>query len=169
MAFTFLLDCVGWLGFRFSESSGTTCIWTFDYVDEVILQTVLPFVIAGVVVTAYFVHKTYYQRYYTGSADVLLERLGSLYNMYSTLLLTLTYLLLTSTVTTIFRMFPCADVDPNDEAGGADMFLRVRLGCVCLYAGPNKMFVCRPTTVYHARQIDIISAWLLRAPWRLCT
>lgn len=128
LSYSFLLDTLSWLGIHVAESSGMTCLWEMDYVDELIVQTLLPFVISALILAAYYLHVFYYRQKGSDDAEWLEDKLSFLSKTYSTLLLTVIYLLLTATVTVIFRMYPCNDVDPDDKVDGKDLFMRVTFG-----------------------------------------
>ena len=115
------------IGMDMSSDSGVTCVWVLDYVDELLIQTLLPFGIAIILFLAYCVHAGLYKFRLSGPDDStsIITKLDSLHSLYVQMFLTLTYLLLTATVNKIFRMFPCHDVDPDDESSGPDRYLRV--------------------------------------------
>ena len=112
-----------------SSDSGVTCVWEMDYVDELLIQTLLPFGIAITLFVVYSIHCSFYKIRLSDGEDtsVVGTNPDSLHSIYIQMFLTLTYLLLTATVNKIFRMFPCHDVDPNDESSGSDQYLRVSL------------------------------------------
>ena len=118
------------LGINIVQDSGTTCVGDMDYVDELIVQTLLPFFLAMMLYFVYFTHRVYISKLFDGSQSFALEeKIRDLKSLYSQLFLSLTYLLLTATVTKIFRMFPCHDVDAEDESDsdGPEYYLRVHL------------------------------------------
>lgn len=117
----------GVLGVDFAGASGISCLWEVDYVDELLIQTLLPAIIAMLLLFVRFVNIRYYTFQFSadGDTDKLEEQLRRLNAQYIQLFLTLTYLLLTSTVNKIFRMFPCDNVDPDNSSEGSDVYLRV--------------------------------------------
>ena len=147
------------IGLNVAEDSGMTCLWRMDYVDELIVQTLLPFCIATIVGVSYMLH-TNIHSYYSSTASYP-ERLAYLKSLYSQVFLTLTYLLVPSTVTSIFRMFPCQNVDPDDDADGADWYMRVCAFKSFLFDNwlPYLLdfFVCRRITALNVRQTDTSS------------
>ena len=159
------------LGVNFAEDSGMTCVWQMDYVDQLLVQTLLPFVLAAAVVVTYCLHMAYHRSQPSVSesandAIATTEKYVYLRSLYSQIFLTLTYLLLPSTVTSIFRMFPCQNVDPDsDSSEGSDNYMRVGCKCVIYLFTNPKLYVhiyplhpYRPTIASSVHRTDIISA-----------
>ena len=127
VSFTKAMSLFSCLGLDIAGDSGASCTWEMDYVDKLILQTLLPFGIAAALVLARLVHAGYYgTRFSEEEASKFAAKIESLNATYFQLFLSVLFLLLTSTVTIIFRMFPCQDVDPENESPGHDTYLRVR-------------------------------------------
>lgn len=129
--YTSVMTTFSIIGVSFAEDSGMTCLWQMDYVDKLLVQTLLPFGIAALVGVIYAVHIVHQRSHpslsSSSAAELSSERVEYLRSMYSQIFLTLTYLLLPSTVTSIFRMFPCQNVDPDNDAEGSDQYMRVSL------------------------------------------
>ena len=126
MSFTTVLSIFSVLGLNVAADSGLTCVWEMDYVDELLIQTLLPFGIAAALLASYWCHRRYW--FYCGADEMTempTDQIDSLGSLYTQLFFTMTYLLLTATVNKIFRMFPCQDVDPDDTSSGTDTYMRV--------------------------------------------
>lgn len=124
VSFTSLLSIFSLLGFNVAADSGMTCLWEMDYVDELLVQTLLPLGIAAALFVAYWCHRRYLFLF-VFSPELLPDQIDSLESLYIQLFFTMTYLLLTATVNKIFRTFPCHDVDPDDTSSGPDSYMRV--------------------------------------------
>ena len=112
------------LGLNFAEYSGISCLWRMDYVDELIIQALLPIGIAILVFIIYSLHVAH-TRYLATSTGSSIEKVLYLRSMYSQVSLTLTYLFLPSIVASIFGMYTCQDVDPDNKSEGSDYYMRV--------------------------------------------
>lgn len=124
-SYTTVMAAFSIIGLNFAEDSGMTCLWRMDYVDELMVQTLLPFCIAAAVGISYVFHMHIHRCNTSTAHSHASDRWAYLKSLYSQVFLTLTYLLVPTTVTSIFRMFPCQNVDPDEDSEGADWYMRV--------------------------------------------
>ena len=92
----------------------------FDYVDQMLLETLAPICMAVGLLFIYFLHYAFvlqYSRTYTRQ---------KMFGRYCALFFLLTYLVLPAVTTSIFGAFPCMNVDPDHTTPGVSFVLSFR-------------------------------------------
>lgn len=126
---------------------GIGCSRKIDFVDKLALVTLVPIILAGAIIFCYLVNYIMYKiehandstyRKYVNDAALhknYKRNTEKIRNRYVNIFLYLTYIVLPSVTTYIFKMFVCTDIDPNDEFPGEDhLFLLADTSISCTSA-----------------------------------
>jgi hypothetical protein len=100
------------------------CYSRYDYVDQLILQTLAPICVVVLLLISLMLHLIANRNEGTDSRSQIITR-------YLTLFFILTYLVLPSTSTTIFGAFTCRSIDPDNVAPDTPLYLRNDLSISC--------------------------------------
>jgi hypothetical protein len=100
------------------------CYARYDYVDQLIVQTLAPIVVVVFLLISFAVHMMAIRNKGAQLRSQIITR-------YLTLFFFLTYLVLPSTTTTIFGAFTCRSIDPDNVAPGTPQYLRNDLSISC--------------------------------------
>jgi hypothetical protein len=96
----------------------------YDYVDQLILQTMAPIVVVFLLLFSFIIH-------IISIRDQGKEMRSQIITRYLTLFFFLTYLVLPSTSTTIFGAFTCRSIDPDNTLPDTPLYLRNDLSISC--------------------------------------
>ena len=141
-SFSEFLDGLNFIQLDFMRIMPLSCVLNIDYVNNLIFITMAPIILLIVVGLAFllqlFVVKRELRRSIcheddSESRDAAVFKLASqiheealrIRRRFIYIFLLLTYLILPTVTTTIFRMFPCQNVDPSDEGGTSNYYLIV--------------------------------------------
>ena len=100
------------------------CYARYDYVDQLVLQTLAPICVVALLLFSFAVHMTTIRNEGAQLRSQIITR-------YLTLFFFLTYLVLPSTTTTIFGAFTCLSIDPDNLVPGTPQYLRNDLSISC--------------------------------------
>ncbi len=109
------------------------CVYSnYTFVQKLIFWTLLPFavtLIIAIMAVAEYIYKTRYNSFRTHDEEDILTKIKDKYLFY---FFFLTYLILPSVTTSLFRMYICTNIDPNHEDHNQyDFYLDadVRIAC----------------------------------------
>ena len=117
-----------------SRSAIFNCLfsWSFDFVDQLLLVTIYPAVVMLMFVAVYHVHvRLKLGRVVSAAAATYHAEAAVVRAKYVEIFLLFIYLILPSTVVTIFETFRCQHVDPDETSSGDDMYLHVDYSISC--------------------------------------
>ena len=119
--------------FNFSliEVMPLSCVYSNDYVSEVIIATTIPAAAAMCIFIVFVAELYLYRKGFLKTTESDLEIYRRLKLRYCALFLLLTYLILPSTTTSIFNMFLCENIDPLGEDDLEDLYLRADYSLSC--------------------------------------
>ena len=100
------------------------CYSRYDYVDQLILQTLAPMCIVALLLICFIVHLVAIR-----NKDALLR--SQIITRYLTLFFFVTYLVLPSVTITIFGAFTCRSIDSDNVMPGTPLFLRNDMSISC--------------------------------------
>lgn len=114
VAFNEISAAFGILSMNFSQEFGVSCTTAYDYYDVLVVTTVLPLVVTGLIWATYAFH-------------VWIVQLGTEHRVvtkaiYFYVFLFFTYLIFPGVTTIIFRSFGCDNVDPDDVDSSEDNY-----------------------------------------------
>jgi hypothetical protein len=119
LAFSEFYNSFRVFNFSLSQIIPISCIYTSDYVDTLVVVTLSPilftFFLVIIAVLEFFIRK----QYMVGAHATHVLKVQSLYKelrfRYFSFLLVITFMVLPSITTTIFKIFPCENLDPNND------------------------------------------------------
>jgi hypothetical protein len=100
------------------------CYTRFDYIDQLISQTLVPIVITLMMPLAFYGEVTY-RRIYDSKVR------SQIFSRYITCFFLLTYVVLPSTTIKIFGMFSCMSIDPDNTIPGTPLVMKHSLNVSC--------------------------------------
>jgi hypothetical protein len=124
--YTDILSTLHAMNIDVSRSSLVTCSTgkEYDGIDGLILATVYPLVIVGLIWVAHLVHLSVIKTRSMASDAVVKAN-------YHKAFLLFTYLILPSTSAKIFEVFSCRNVDPDDVSDGDDVYMVMDYSVSC--------------------------------------
>ena len=114
VAFNKISGAFGILSMNFSQEFGVSCSTSYDYYDVLVVATVLPLVVTGLIWVTYALHVWIVQ--------LGVERRVVTKAIYFYVFLFFTYLIFPGVTTIIFRSFGCDNVDPDDVDSSEDNY-----------------------------------------------
>jgi hypothetical protein len=128
---------------RISDASATSCsVMRYDYIDHLIVDTLYPLGTCLCLFLLYLLHMTYLTYFSQGtttthttaastSSRAFLHRKRSISSYYLTVLIMFLYVCLPGISTSIFRTYPCQDVDPDNSQEGESEYMRSDYSISC--------------------------------------
>ncbi len=111
---------------------GFSCSFYFDFVDYLLFMTVGPAAVVVAVIGITCLRVVILCKGKLGSVSMDERREIAKYrNQAFFTIVFLSYLILPGVSTTIFRMFPCANVDPESVADGPDLYMTADYSISC--------------------------------------
>jgi hypothetical protein len=110
------------------------CFSTYDYIDEMMVETLGPLIIIILVLLAYFCNVSIFARGRNSDPNWV----RSVTARYITFFFLITYLVLPGVTTKIFGIFTCVDVDPNGLMPGVPKFLLLDMSIACTGANNGR-------------------------------
>jgi hypothetical protein len=109
--------------FDLFQQMGLSCYSTYDYFDYLQATTLVPIAVIAAILAVQELHVWSLTRVKSDDFHVNLEvsrHVESIRSSYFWFVLLVTYLILPSVSTAIFRTFSCQNIDPDDASGSAD-------------------------------------------------
>jgi len=107
---------------------GLSCTVTFDFIDYLLFVTILPIV---VIVVLMLFHQRYALTKSIFGVNVEDRIVGAWQSKIFFFLLFFLFFILPSVSSTIFRMFTCENIDPDNASGGSNLYLRADYTIAC--------------------------------------
>lgn len=156
------VDAVVNLGF--SRSALFTCIFSssFDFIDQLYVDTLYPIAVLLLFLVAFRVH--IYVKYGTAlitsvSTQNDVTRLQRKYVQY---FLLFTFVILPSLAATIFKTFSCKNIDPDNVSAGDDLYLRADYSISCESSRYNFAFAWAVLMIFlYVMGIPVFYSYLL--------
>lgn len=126
--FASLLNIGSLLNINFAAALGVTCYGSFDYIDYLVMTTIIPVLLSTTLLIICISHVVYVQYRRTNSEATITTIIGK----YLTIFLIGTFLVLPGVSVYIFRVFSCHDIDPNDDVPGDDIYMRADYSISCV-------------------------------------
>jgi len=142
----------------FSVFPGGCKFHNYDLFVQLILITISPIILVLLLICI-----SAFEYNYQRSRDSSSSKYNEVWNKYFTYILYLTYLVLPSVSVTIFKMFPCVDIDPYSEDSDAhDLFLKadVSIKCDTTYSYIATIYASVMIIIYPVG-IPMMYLWLL--------
>ena len=131
------------------------CGEKFTFMDSLLWTTMFPILVAGLLFIGFIIEYLYHRRMIQANKYRKKGEKAAKFNAtkekYLNYWFYLTYIILPSVATTIFRTFICTDVDPNHEdSGGSDYYLvaDMRISCDSDYYYDWVVYACVMVVVY---------------------
>lgn len=123
-----ILSVFGILNLSLSHSSLTGCSnGDWDYIDHLLIDTLFPIALLAILAMAYCLHMLYI--WY--SVDDCDKKIGGIRSRYLMIAVGFTYVTLPAISTSIFRTFPCQNVDPDNTVDGDNWYMRSDYSISC--------------------------------------
>ena len=119
-----LLPPYSFVNFSALTLGSPQCYARYDYVDQLIVQTLAPICVMLLLLFSFIIHMISMRKEDKEIRSQIVTR-------YLTLFFFLTYLVLPSTSTTIFGAFTCRSIDPDNTVPGTPQYLRNDLSISC--------------------------------------
>jgi len=132
--FMSFVNAIRVVNLNFSAAIPMSCSQTYTFVDRLIFATVMPICLSVMIVVVGLAHRAVVAATTTTtlSEQDREEKLSHLVSSYLTIFFYLTYLILPSVTTTIFRTFLCTNLDPNGEDDAdSDWYLTADMNISC--------------------------------------
>lgn len=94
-----------------------------DYVDTLLMTTLLPIMVSGVIFLGGCFELAYFDYHFKGNEIEARKQHRKLFSRYITLFLLLTYMVLPSVSSYIAAAYACTDSDPDNVDPGTDFYL----------------------------------------------
>ena len=153
--FTSFLAAVSFMNLNLSALVPVGCTAKYTFIDKLYLVTMVPFGVSLMLALAFFVDYGFVRRRIQANKQRRRGEKSRAFNEIKTKYLNyffyLTYLVLPSVTTTIFQIFLCTNVDPNNEDSNSDdLFLTadMNISCTSDYYYEGVAFACLMILMY---------------------
>ena len=166
-SFTNFMDSLSFVNLSVGTLLPISCGETYTFIDELYVVTLVPIGIAACFLTAFVCEYSYVRKKIMSNWFRTRGEKGRAFNdiktKYLSLFFYLTYLILPSVTTTIFQMYLCTDVDPDNETPGADnwyLTADMRISCTSNYYNGGVAYASVMVVVYPVG-IPLLYLWML--------
>lgn len=134
-AYSTITTVLGVFNLSISRSTLVSCSSgnSYDAIDELMVETIYPIVLVAMIWSANSIHVAVA----SARASPSVDNISSIRANYFKAFLVFSYLVLPGTSVTIFRIFSCQDIDPDNVSPGDDLYMTVDYSVSCTSARYN--------------------------------
>jgi len=154
-SFTSFADIASFLNLDFSYALPLACTQNTTFIDHLEMVTLVPMGILAVIICAFWCEYLYFRRIIQANRarrrGDKRRKFEEVRDKYASYFFYLSYIVLPSVTTTIFQMFPCTNMDPQNELGdGPQLFLTadMSISCTSEYYYYGVVYACTMILVY---------------------